>query len=120
MTETTKLQKLTNELISYVEVSLERYQVAKEKQEQPDFYHEVKPFADKVKLINDEWQELAKSWLQNARQKHIFTQQIDSAHDQLETISIQCFYPQTSKRNFLNLARSVQFVLDNVLNALRC
>ena len=115
MNENVELTDLTTQLLNYIFFLSERYDKARELQKPGDFYEEVKPFADEVKLINDQWKNKAVQWITNKRPKNLFVQQIESTHENIEAISVQAFYPETSKSRFTNLIVSSQYVLDRLL-----
>lgn len=113
-----ELLEMTNTLLQYRMFILERFELAKSTGEQGDFYEEVKPFADKVKLMTDEWRENALSWLTMNPQRHLHTRQIDSTAENLEMVSISGFFPKTSKKKFLDHVQSIEFVLRSLIKAI--
>lgn len=113
-----ELISLTNALLNYVSVMSERYEMARESGKSGDFYKEVKPFADEVKRINDVWKIKATNWIHTNRPKNLFVQQIESTSEHIETISVQAFFPETSKTRFINLISSSKYVLNQLLEAL--
>lgn len=118
MSEIVELINLTKRLLNYTFSISERYVRTRDLQESGDFYKEVKPFADEVKLINDQWKSEAVQWITLNRPKNLFVQQIESTHENIETVSIQAFYPETSKTRFTNLIVSSQYVLNRFLQTL--
>lgn len=109
-----ELIDLTEQLTKFTLLISRRYIEVKEIQKSGDFYSEVKPFADEVKLINDQWKRKAIDWIIKHRPKNIFVQQIEATHENIETISIQSFYRETSKTRFTNLLVSSQYVLNRL------
>ncbi|MFE8702194.1 YppE family protein [Cytobacillus sp. FJAT-54145] len=117
--DTVKLNNLSEKLLSYMDFIEGRYQEARKSQEKGDFYTEVKPFADEVKAINDAWKEEAASWVRVERPKHIHFKQIESAYDQIEMLSVQAFYPETSRTRFINYLQSVKYILKVMVDELK-
>lgn len=76
-----------------------------------DFYTEVKPFADEMKGKKDDWERLAVKWIEETRPKHLYLKQIESASEQIEMLSVQAFYPDTSRTRFINYVQSVRYIL---------
>lgn len=119
MEEQMELKQLTEQLIAYVETLAEKYVIVKETGKSGDFYNEVKPFADEVKRVNDNWRTKATKWIEERKPKNLYVQQIDSVHEHLETISVQAFFTETSKTRFRNLVASSNYVLTNVCQLLK-
>ncbi|UII54598.1 YppE family protein [Cytobacillus spongiae] len=106
-----KLKSLTEELLQSVDSINERFAISKESGVPGDFYQEVKPFADGVKQKSDEWAQEAMQWIAANRPKNLHPNQINSATEQMELISVQAFFPEVSKTRFINYSQSVQYVL---------
>lgn len=79
--------------------------------EKGDFFTQVKPFADEVKEVVDRWKKESGSWIEENRPKNLHTSQIESAAEQMEMISVQAFFPETSRTRFINYLQSVRYVL---------
>lgn len=110
---------LTEQLFEYNCLFLKLYKETREKQEQKDFYTIVKPFADEVKIVNDNWSKYLKEWLKGNSKQHLHIQQVDSIYEHIERLSIQAFYPKTSKSKFLNSQRTVDYFLSELLIELK-
>lgn len=108
---TEKLQMLTNTFF-------EQFQTTKTTGERGDFYKTVKPFADEVKVLNDKWKLLALKWVEETKPKYIHPLQIENCYEQIETLSIQAFYPETSKSRFLHYLQTVRYILTTILDEL--
>lgn len=112
------IYRLTEKLLVYNGLCLNYYQQGRERQEKKDFYAVIKPFADEVKEVNEEWKDMMKKWLSSSSPGHIHLKQIDSISDHIEKLSIQAFFPETSKSRFINTHRTVDYFLQEVLNTL--
>ncbi|PLR80448.1 DUF1798 domain-containing protein [Bacillus canaveralius] len=113
--KTQTLYELTKQLLAYVEESSVRFEEIKSSKIEADFYSEVKPFADKVKELNDRWKNEAILWLIETAPKNLHRNQIETTSDHIEIISIQAFFPQTSRKRFIDQFQSVKYVLENIL-----
>lgn len=110
-----KLAKHSKEILMHLEWIEKRYIDGRKENKKADFFDEVKPYADKVKKELDVWQEEALLFLQTKATKKLWPMQINSAYDQIETCSIQAFYPETSKSRFTNQLQSAKFVVETLL-----
>ncbi|WP_462411998.1 DUF1798 family protein [Neobacillus sp. Marseille-QA0830] len=113
-----RLLELTEKLLTYNQLCLKYYQEARETQQQQDFYKVIKPFADEVKCVKEEWQVMMNDWLKRNTSKYIHLKQIDTTSEHIERNSIQAFFPGTSKKMFLNANRTIEYFLTEVLNEL--
>jgi len=112
------LLERTNSLLKYRQFIVDRFEQTKKTGEQGDFYEEVKPFADEVKQMTDEWRADALSWLTFHPQRHLHARQIDATAENLEMVSISAFFPNTSKKKFLDHVQSIEFVLRGLVSAI--
>ncbi|MBT2639063.1 MULTISPECIES: YppE family protein [unclassified Bacillus (in: firmicutes)] len=109
---------LSRKLLVNVDTAHKKFQYSKEKGIRGDFYSEVKPFADEVKIAADAWRESAAKWVRDNRPKNLHANQIETAADYLEVISVQAFFPETSKKRFLDQLQSVEFILNSMIIAI--
>ncbi|KMY54578.1 MULTISPECIES: DUF1798 family protein [Bacillaceae] len=114
-----RLQELTERLIEIVTHANNRYHIAREQQKKGDFYKEVKPFADEAHLQLKEWEKEIRTCLQTTRFKYIHDPQVKSVVENIELISVQAFFPETSYTRFRNYVESTLFVLQQLLKELR-
>jgi len=114
-----EILELTEKLLHYNELFLKNYRKGRETGITHDFYNEIKPFADEVKEINDKWNRAMKKWLPTANTLHLHLTQIDTTSAHIDQISVQSFFPETSKSRFLNMQRSVEFVLAEVIKEVK-
>jgi Bacterial domain of unknown function (DUF1798) len=111
------LAELTQKLLDYADKAMLHFERAKSGENiEPDFYKEVKPFADQVKQIADEWKSSAIQWIEKTNPKYIYPMQIENTWEQIQTVAVQSFYPDTSTKRFKELHQSVTFVLKNLLS----
>ena len=112
------LKSHTKKLIEYNQFALESYQKVRETKEPGDFFQDVKPFADRVKLLCDEWLPLAVNWIEVVRPKHIHTIQLNNVYENIQMVSVRAFYPETSFKKFNSHIQSVDYVLKRFLEEL--
>ncbi len=107
--------RLTEKLLEYNHLFLKYYQEGREGGVTHDFDVVIKPFADEVKIINDAWKIAMKNWLPKINHKHLHLKQIDTTSEHIDQLSIQSFFPKTSKTRFLNAHRTVEYFLEEIL-----
>lgn len=106
---------LTEQLLNLTKIAKEQFHKTKEIEKEGDFYGEVLPFSNEVKEIVSLWEGSVILWIQDQKAKNLTVRQIQSATEQIQTISVQAFYPRTSRKHFLNTVNSIEFVLKAVL-----
>ena len=87
-----------------------------EKGEQPDFFQEVKPYADHIHSLTEQWKINAIEWINQNKPKYLHASQIESTAENIEQVSIQCFYPDTKKKRFQSMIQSIRYVLEDINN----
>jgi hypothetical protein len=105
------LVNLNESLYEYTRQIEDKFLSVKTSGEKGDFFSQVKPFADEVKEVVDLWKKEATTWIAKNRPRNLHESQIDSAAEQMEMISVQAFFPETSRTRFINYLQSVRFVL---------
>ncbi len=105
------LSELNERLYKYSKEIEDTFLSVKSSGEKGDFFSQVKPFAEEVKEVVDHWKEEAASWIERNRPKNLHVSQIESAAEQLEMISVQAFFPETSRTRFINYLQSVRYVI---------
>ncbi|WP_176167377.1 YppE family protein [Mesobacillus jeotgali] len=113
------LIELSEKLLEKLKFAHRRFQLSKQEGVRGDFDGEVKPFADEVKVNTDSWRESASMWVKQNKPKNLHVNQIETAANYLEVISIQAFFPETSKKRFLDQIQSVEFILSSLILALK-
>ena len=113
-----ELKQVTEELIIFTEKMMSEYKQRRVSGEKGDFYLEVKPFADEVKMLNDQWKELSSIWIKKEKPKHLHLPQILNTSDNIEMLSVHCFFPESSYNRFISHSQSVTYVLQTLLDEL--
>ncbi|MDP4164285.1 MAG: YppE family protein [Bacillota bacterium] len=111
-----RLIELTENLLFFTRDMKKQFDQTRENGKDGDFFTEVKPFSDKVKEINDQWMVEAIQWVKEEKPKNFHSNQVDSAHEQIEQISIQSFFVKTSKSRFIQTSTSIEYVLNLILS----
>jgi len=83
-----------------------------------DFYGEVKPFADEVLNLVDEWKPLVLEWIASDRPLYVHPKQINDTYDNLTIISVTAFQKDTRRKRFHETVTSIEFVLKTIRDAL--
>ncbi|PWA08900.1 DUF1798 domain-containing protein [Pueribacillus theae] len=89
-----------------------------------DFYNEVKPFSDEVLKVAGKWKEAALEWLGEGQVKYLYPIQIENAFENLLITSVQAFQKDTAarkfnERRFIEMIKSVDYVLNTMLSQLK-
>ena len=105
---------LTKKLITLAEEANSIYEKVREEGQEKDFYQEVKPFADHVKQVCEEWEQELKIAMKQVTFEHLFPLQIEQASNNLKDVAIQAFYTKTSYKRFKSHVQSVLFTLNHV------
>ena len=113
------LYRLTNELLQNVEDAVKRYEKMRELDLDPDFFTDVKPYADQFIERLKVWKQLAEKYVAQYAPKYFHTMQIENIFDAMEQLIVQSFYKKTSKKRFMDSARSVQYSLGKLKRYLK-
>ncbi|GEN83580.1 hypothetical protein SLU01_18920 [Sporosarcina luteola] len=108
----------TERLLSVCEECLNRLPAMRELDREPDFFTEVKPYADTNHKLLDEWTEEVKSWIRHEKPKYVHFHQIDSLNDSMKQFIVQSFYAKTGKKRFILSINSATYTFKTVLEAL--
>lgn len=113
------LKQLTIELIRLNKEAEEYYIKAREEEtEEVDFFGLVKPFADEVASIRDQWMPLAQEFVQLERPLHLHPSQLQQTEENLEIVAIKSFYKKTSLKRQMETFKSVEYVLNQLIDAI--
>ncbi|WP_338749598.1 DUF1798 family protein [Bacillus sp. FJAT-52991] len=114
-----ELQKLTTELMTIVKEANEIYHEKRKTNEKGDFYQEVKPFADRANKVSIHWKKEIETQLQQGGFKYIHQPQVKAVVENIELVSVQAFFPETSYTRFKNYIESTNFLLNSLLKELK-
>lgn len=114
----TLLEK-TERLLSVCEECLDRLPAMREQDREPDFFTEVKPYADKNHRLLDEWTEEIRTLIREERPKYIHLHQIESLNESMKQFIVQSFYPKTGKKRFILSINSATYTLKTVVDELQ-
>ncbi|MGN7386592.1 YppE family protein [Sporosarcina sp. SAFN-015] len=109
----------TERLLSVCEECLNRLPAMRKEDREPDFFTEVKPYADINHRLLDEWTEEIRLLIRNERPKYIHPHQIESLNESMKQFIVQSFYPKTGKKRFILSINSATYTLKTVLDELR-
>lgn len=104
----------TNQLLTACDEAVTRFYDMRERQAEPDFFGDVKPFADEKRELLESWQQLAYEWIAENHPKYMHRQQIDHARDAMEQFFVQSFYKATSKKRFIQSIESTKYTLGTL------
>jgi hypothetical protein len=105
-------------LLSVCAECQKRHALMRELDREPDFFEEVKPYADKYHTLLDEWTEEVFEFIKTAKPKYVHPIQIDSLNDSMKQFIVQSFYKKTGKKRFILSINSAEYTLKTILDAL--
>ena len=111
----TTLTIQTQKLLAACDEASERFYKMREEDRSPDFYNEVKPYADEMHETLKLWKAEAYAFIEQKQPKYVHKVQIDNAIDAMEQFFVQSFYKETSKKRFLQSITAVKYTLDTLL-----
>lgn len=110
-----ELKQLTEQLIVSCDDAVNRFYKMREEDRDPDFFGEVKPYADHVHAQLKVWQQQSKQFIDLYQPKHFHYMQVDNAVEAMEQFTVQSFYKKTSKKRFIQSVQSVHYTLSKFL-----
>jgi len=105
-------------LLSVCEECRTRHTEMRRLDREPDFFVEVKPYADKYHTLLDEWSEESYAWIKIAKPQYVHPVQIDALTDSMKQFIVQSFYKKTGLKRFVLSINSAEYTLKTFLNAL--
>ncbi len=114
-----QLYKNSNLLLEYNQELQKVFTTVLEQEQAADFFSVVKPFADKVRDVVVQWEENALLWVKKDKPKYFHKNQIDNIVENITTVSIQAFFPDTKEKRFKQLIRSNQYNLETIIQHLK-
>nr|WP_283163441.1 YppE family protein [Sporolactobacillus mangiferae] len=113
-----QLYRLTRQLKDLNQAAYRQFtERTQQENDQADFYREIKPFADHMQILIDKWRPLAEKWAAFERPAHLFPVQIKDTYDNLAIVCVTAFQKDTRKRRFYETIKSIDYVLDTMLQA---
>lgn len=116
---TLSLTNVNKQLIIECDSCIERFDLFREENREPDFFQDVKPYAYYIDELLNEWEQLVRPWIQLKRPKYVHPSQIDSLLESMRQFVVQSFYKATSKKRFLKSVHSSKYTLETILQALK-
>ncbi|MDG5787548.1 YppE family protein [Evansella sp. AB-P1] len=113
-----RLRHLTESLLVKNKESLKQFEITSVKKEKVDFEMEIKPFADEVKYLTDEWFPLAIAFVENTGPKYLHKNQLEDIEENIQIEAVTCFQVDTKKKRFIERNKSIAYTLTNLLQAL--
>jgi len=109
-----ELKALTEQLHEYTERLLAIARRARERNREPDFLTEVKPFAEEVQAVAERWKEAAFRWIRQAHPKYVHERQIEAAVDHMAKLSVEAFYPSVPERRIKQYSQAAAYTFGLV------
>lgn len=108
----------TKELLTICDACEARFYHMRETEHVPDFFEEVKPYADRSHEVIAQWADEMKSWISVSKPLYVHTVQIDSLQESMTQFVVQSFYKETGKKRFILSIRAARYTLQTVLTAM--
>lgn len=83
-----------------------------------DFYNEVKPFADKVETLANNWKPLILQWIREEKPEHLYPIQINDTYDNIIAASVLVFQKDARRRRLREMIKSIDYVLEAIVKQL--
>lgn len=96
----------------------ERFFEMRERDAVPDFYKDVKPYADYWHDKINRWQQESLLYIQKERPKYVHKPQIDTAAEGMTQFFVQSFYKETSRKRFIQTIQAAQYTLQTFMLAI--
>lgn len=90
----------------------------KDDKEMPSFESVIKPFADEVSALLNEWYPNVTAFINQYETKYLHVEQIDQMKEHLEVISVKAFVPETKEKQFKEQVKSIEYTLSVVCEEL--
>ncbi len=113
------LQQITTQLYEECDNSWTRFMQFREQQYEPDFFDEVRPYANQIHELLNEWQQLAEQFIVEYHPKYVHMVQINNAAEQIDQFVVQSFYIKTSKKRLYQSIQAAKYTCETLLSAMR-
>lgn len=111
--EKNRLNTLTKALRTYnEEARLQFVEKTRSEGYEMDFYNEVKPFAEKVEGLADEWRPLILQWISDEHPEHLYPIQIHDTYDNIIAASVLVFQKDARRKRLREMIKSIDYVLE--------
>lgn len=112
------VKELSSALFDECGKCLDRFYDMRERDAVPDFYEDVKPYADHWHGVINKWQEESLLYIKTERPKYVHKPQIDNAAEGMAQVFVQSFYKETSKKRFIQTIQAAQYTLQTFIQAI--
>ncbi|WP_318617381.1 YppE family protein [Sporosarcina sp. YIM B06819] len=112
------LQQKTERLLAVCRECFERHAQMRELNREPDFFIEVKPYADQYHTLLDEWTGEVSEFIKTEKPKYVHPVQIESLNDSMKQFIVQSFYQKTGKKRFVLSINSAEYTFKTILDAI--
>ncbi|WP_349407532.1 YppE family protein [Pseudalkalibacillus sp. SCS-8] len=115
-TERRRLKELTIELRNMTEKAYLQFTEHTSREDyEVDFYGEVKPFADRMQVLADEWKPLATDWALKEKPKYVYPIQLKDTYENMTIIAVQAFQKDTREKRFIAMTKSIDYILESIV-----
>ncbi|MBM7094603.1 YppE family protein [Bacillus sp. H-16] len=107
-----RLHTLTNQVLELNAEAFQSFEQYAKQKENASFNDYVKPFADRVREVSDEWLPLASQYVTENKPKYIHLKQIEAAHENINITAVTCFQADTKKKRFIETNKSIRYTAE--------
>ncbi|AXH98897.1 DUF1798 family protein [Sporosarcina sp. PTS2304] len=108
----------TKTLLAICDECEERFYTMRETDHVPDFFSEVKPYADRSHQAIAKWADEMKQWITKCKPRYVHAVQVDSLKDSMTQFVVQSFYKETGKKRYILSINAARYTLKTVLDAM--
>lgn len=113
------LQQITTQLYEECDNSWARFMQFREQAYEPDFFNEVRPYANQIHELLNDWQLQAEQFIAVHHPKYVHMVQINNAAEQIDQFVVQSFYIKTSKKRLYQSIQAAKYTCETLLSAMR-
>lgn len=112
------LAEQTTRLLAICDECEQRFYYMRETDQTPDFFADVKPYADDCHALLDDWAQGMNDWIRKDKPGYVHPPQIESSKDMMAQFVVQSFYKETGKKRFILSINAVRYTLKTALDAM--
>ncbi|MDR7072497.1 YppE family protein [Fictibacillus barbaricus] len=114
------LYHMTIQLIEDIEEAFDIFKnQTKQREDEADFYTEVKPFADRIHTRVSEWEPAARDWVIANKPKYLYPIQIKTAAENIGYLGVYVFQKKMKDKRITEMVKSVLYVLNQLKDQMK-
>lgn len=109
------LIELTKKVIQHLEDLLVIFENGEEPSKDKAFFHYVQSETKPIFLAIEEWEQLAKTALEQKRITTLHLEQITSTKDNMTALILHSYYKDVRKRRYMEINKSCHYIFQHIL-----